>query len=77
MTRNEAIAAVASGGDTCSEYPEPWLVDALVALGVLKLDAPKLPGIRLYDAISATPLAGRLDAILAAIDRAGLKLVDK
>ena len=52
-------------------------MDGLTALGVLRLEEPKSAAHKLCDEISHTPLAGKLADITDAIDRAGLKLVDK
>ena len=76
MTRDEAvkIATAAKQGGGSSEF---WLVNALAALGILRLVEAKSATHKLCEELAVTPLAGKLADITDAIDRAGLKLVDK
>jgi hypothetical protein len=82
MTRDEAIAAV----DGVEPFHLPGtrreqnelLVKKLEVLGLLKLDEPKTAEDKLWDELASVSRFDRSDSMLKrAIDRAGLKIVEK
>lgn len=85
MTRDEAIAAVgnaiASGRETIGRDEAVLrirIVDSLVALGILKLEEPKSLQERIEDAIGDFGIRDPIRfTVLAALDAAGLRIVEK
>lgn len=83
MTRSEAVRKLSTlpFGPSCGQ--EPWLIDALVSLGVLKLDEPKSVLRRAESALRVAIQVGSpedpMDAvdIIGCLDDAGLKIVEK
>lgn len=81
MTRDEAIAKIASVIPAAEAEPQAtadW-VDALAALGLLKLDEPKCANERAVDALFERASAGMITPrhAIDAITEAGLKIVEK
>jgi hypothetical protein len=86
MTRDDAINKLwgAKGTNGMSLTPAMGhhqamlLVEQLMALGLLKLDEPKTAEDKLWDELASVSRFDRSDSMLKrAIDRAGLKIVEK
>ena len=80
MTRDEAIKKFAEGHNNYQTgWAERW-VDMFVSLGMLKLDEPKSLDARINYAINYEMCSNKTvqaREIKAALDRAGLKIVEK
>lgn len=71
MTRGKAIATVAAEMGCITEIAAHQ-VDALVALGVLKLDEPKTAEQQVLDIIQRHVTPAQLQAVAGAIKNAGV-----
>lgn len=75
MTRDEAVAiAKKSKDDWGGGSSELWLVNALVALGMLKLDEPKSPITEFIDAMRNEGIYLTDLSVRRALGAAGLKI---
>jgi hypothetical protein len=80
VTRDEALKTLSEVYGLSSDFLPAWAhknIDSYVALGMLKLDEPKLVLDRLYDQMASTAIGHHYATLLDAIDKAGLKLVEK
>ena len=79
MTRDEAVAIAKKSRDWGSGSSEFWLVNALAALGVLKLDGTKGPNQRAIDAMFRVCEGGVLTprVAMSVIEAAGLQIIEK
>jgi hypothetical protein len=79
MTRKEAIKLLGVHLPPMSEGYYGKLIDAFCALGMLKIDEPKCASERAVDAMFDVSTGGMLTPrqVLACMDAAGLKIVEK
>jgi hypothetical protein len=74
MTRDEAIKVAGN----VRLFDSEQFVDALIALGMLKLDEPKSANQKARDQARNEGLSGHtMEICLGAIERAGLRIVEK